>query len=85
MRGLALTALTLAGCATAPHAPKVVTVVSERIVPVPERLTRPCAVYHAQSQTVGEAIKGQNTNVANLDECNARMAEIRKLGEKGRP
>lgn len=80
MRGLAMTAcLALTACATQP--PKVVTVVVEKIVPVPVELTKPCPVYRAKRQTVGEAITGHNINAARLEECDARMKQIRELGQ----
>jgi hypothetical protein len=72
--------LVLAACATS--MPKVSTVVVEKLVPLPAALTKPCDEVKKQDDTFGEAVRLANARKASLAECNARMAEIRKLGEK---
>lgn len=82
MRALALTlALALlAGCATKPiQPPKVVEVVVTKIVPVPKELSKDCERIDKRDNTTGEAVRLANARKAALDECSARMAQIRKL------
>jgi len=82
MRSLGVIALlALVGCQTAKpiQPPKVVEVVVEKIVPVPEPLTAPCQQPAKQSNTVEEAVRLANARKAALDECSARMEKIRGL------
>lgn len=81
MRHLAIAVLLLAGCQSVPDPPKTVYVTVEKIVPVPAELTRDCAIYQIKQQTYGEAVAAANKRLASLEECNARMKQIRKLGE----
>ena len=73
--------LLLAGCASAPPKVEIVTVTVERIVPVPERLTRPCERFVPQSQTNFEAKRLAIVRDDAAAACNVRMAEIRALGK----
>lgn len=81
MRAIALTAcLALAACGTTPiKPPKVVEVVVTKIVPVPVELTEPCKQHAPQAKTVAEAVRIANARKLALDECSARMAQIRNL------
>jgi hypothetical protein len=81
MRALALiAALAVAGCATRPiQPPKVVEVVVEKIVAVPEELTVPCRNTAKQDNSVAEAVRLANTRDEYLDECSKRMQRIRNL------
>jgi hypothetical protein len=72
--------IAMTACAT--RMPKEAIVVVEKIVPVPTALTKPCDEVKKQDDTFGEAVRLANARKASLAECNARMAEIRKLGEK---
>lgn len=76
--------LLLAGCPLGnvrPPKPEVVTVVVEKMVKVPEQLSRDCDEIPKQSNTYDEAKRLANARKASLDECTGRMREIRKLGE----
>lgn len=78
--GCLLAAVLLAGCATKPiQPPKVIEVVVEKIVPVPEKLTEPCQSVEAKGRTVGEAVRLANARRLALEECSARLAKIRGL------
>ncbi len=81
MRAIAVIAcLLLTACASKPtKPPKVVEVIVEKIVPVPAELTEPCKQHAPQAKTVAEAIRIANARKLALDECSARMAQIRKL------
>ncbi len=82
MRRLALTlaALALAGCANQPiQPPKVVEVVVEKLVDVPEELTRDCGNTTKQDNSVAEAVRLANTRDELLKECTSRMRRIRGL------
>ncbi|WP_455363796.1 Rz1-like lysis system protein LysC [Marilutibacter maris] len=46
------------------------------------KLTEPCAQVGKRDNTVGEAVRLANARKAALDECSARMAQIRALGEE---
>lgn len=72
--------LALTACSSIPKMPGSVPVVVEKLVPLPERLTKPCDEVKKQDSTYGEAVRLANARLAALKECNARMAEIRKLG-----
>lgn len=75
-------ALALAGCQTpGPVVPKIVRVPVEVIVPVPAALTTPCDEVPTKAQTVEEAVRVANARLASLKNCNAKLAEIRKLGK----
>lgn len=74
--------LLLAGCASNPSLPKlpeVVRVPVVKIVPVPPELSAPCQVVDKRDNSVGEAVRLANARRAALEECDGRMAEIRKL------
>lgn len=74
----------LTGCKTAPHvvkAPEIVKVQVREIVPVPDELTKLCAIYEVKESTYGEAVTAANKRKASLEECNARMKKIRELGK----
>lgn len=81
---IALIALVLlAGCAhqpEKPHIPEVVHVTVEKLVPVDERLTKPCKPQRAASRTVEAVVAAYNANVTALEDCDGRMSEIRALG-----
>lgn len=82
MRTVAVIALlALAGCQTAKpiQPPKVVEVVVQKIVPVPDALTEPCQQPSKRSNTIEEAVRLANVRKAALDECSARMEKIRGL------
>lgn len=85
MRRLALIAATsvlLTGCPwnTKPvQPPKVVEVVVEKLVEVPEELTRDCGTAIKQDNSVAEAVRLANTRNELLKECTARMRRIRSL------
>ena len=82
MRQLALTIamLALAGCANQPvQPPKVVEVVVEKMVDVPEELTRDCGNSTKQNNSVAEAVRLANTRDELLKECTSRMRRIRSL------
>lgn len=83
MRCVQLIALALlAGCATKPiQPPKVVEVVVEKIVPVPDKLTEPCQQTEAKDRSVGEAVRLANARRLALAECSGRMEKIRGLGK----
>lgn len=74
--------LAIAACSSIPKMPDSVPVVVEKLVPVPEKLTRPCNEVEKKGDTYGEAVRLANARLAALKECNARMAEIRKLGSE---
>lgn len=82
MRRLALTlaALALAGCANQPiQPPEVVEVVVEKLVDVPEELTRDCGNTAKKDNSVAEAVRLANTRDELLKECTSRMRRIRSL------
>lgn len=81
MRGLAVVAcLLLTACGTTPiKPPRVVEVIVTKIVPVPAELTEPCKQHTPQAKTVAEAVRIANARKLALDECSARMAQIRSL------
>jgi hypothetical protein len=75
-------ALALAGCQSIPkpiQPPKVVEVVVEKLVPVPEELTRDCGTATKQDNSVAEAVRLANTRDELLKECTSRMRRIRNL------
>lgn len=75
----------LAGCAHEPERPKlpeVVHVTVEKLVPVDERLTKPCPAKRAVSRTVEAVVAAYNQNIATLEDCDTRMGEIRVLGRE---
>jgi hypothetical protein len=63
-----------------PTMPKMVTVTVEKLVPVDERLTKPCPTKRAVSRTVEAVVAAYNQNIATLEDCDTRMSEIRALG-----
>ena len=75
-------ALALAGCHSIPQPiqpPKVVEVVVEKLVPVPEELTKDCGNTAKQNNSVAEAVRLANTRDELLKECTSRMRRIRSL------
>lgn len=85
IHSVALIALALlTGCAHKPEKPKlpeVVHVTVEKLVPVDERLTKPCPAKRAASRTVEAVVAAYNANIATLEDCDSRMSEIRALGK----
>lgn len=81
MRAIVVVAcLLLTACGTRPiKPPKVVEVIVTKIVPVPAELTEPCKQHAPQAKTVAEAVRIANARKLALDECSARMAQIRNL------
>jgi hypothetical protein len=74
--------LALAGCHTArTTTPEVVYVTTEKLVPVPAALTRPCPAQRVQTRTVEAVVAAYNANVVAQDDCDARMKQIRGLGK----
>lgn len=65
--------------------PKTVQVEVTKFVPVPHELTEQCALYAPTEQTYAEAKRLALLRLESLQECNARMARIRSLGEKKTP
>lgn len=76
-----ITCLAITACSSIPKMPDSVPVVVEKLVKVPDKLTKPCDEVKKQDNTYGEAVRLANARLAALKECNARMAEIRKLGQ----
>jgi hypothetical protein len=62
-----------------PDPPKIVRVEVEKLVAVPEELTRDCGDEKPREQSYGEALRLANARGAYLDECTARMRKIRGL------
>ncbi len=74
--------LVLAGChAAKTTTPEVVYVTTEKLVPVPDALTKPCPAQHVQARTVEAVVAAYNANVVAQDDCDARMKQIRGLGK----
>lgn len=85
-----LLVLTLAACQSdagleVPEPPKIVRVEVEKLVSVPEELTRDCGDERPREQSYGEALRLANARGAYLDECTARMRQIRALKPKAEP
>ncbi|MGQ4661330.1 Rz1-like lysis system protein LysC [Lysobacter sp. F6437] len=76
---LALLALTACQTCPEPPLPEKVYITVEKLVEVPEELTRPCDVYQVKASTYGEAIIAANKRKASLEACNARLKQIRGL------
>lgn len=73
----------ISGCAHEPEKPRlpeVVHVTVEKLVPVDDRLTKPCPATRAASRTVEAVVAAYNANVTALEDCDGRMSEIRALG-----
>lgn len=80
---LTFAVLLIAGCAHEPEKPalpEVVHVTVEKLVPVDERLTKPCKPQRAATRTVEAVVAAYNANVTALEDCDSRMSEIRALG-----
>ena len=71
--------LTLSGCASVPHAPKVVQVPSNIYVTVPPELDADCAMPALANRTVDGAIDFAIRAKGSLIECSDRMAAIRAI------
>lgn len=79
-----LAGLALAGCRTCPDrvvVPEIVKVPVREYVPVPDKITRDCAIARAESRTVEAVVSAYNANITSLEACNADKAAIRKLGQ----
>ncbi len=63
-----------------PQIPEVVNVTVEKLVPVDERLTKPCTARRAATRTVEAVVAAYNFNITTLEDCDTRMSEIRALG-----
>lgn len=74
---LAIVALT--GCATRPVVPQVVKVPVVQVVAVPEELTRDCDQVPKKRDSYGEAVRLANARLESIQECTARMRQIRAL------
>ncbi len=79
-----LLALTLAACQSddglqVPDPPSIVRVPVEKIVAVPAELTADCGNEEPREQSYGEALRLANARAAYLEECTARMRQIRNL------
>lgn len=73
----------LAGCTTQPERPNMpekVYVTVEKLVPIDDRLTVPCMATRVTARTVEAVVSAYNANLLALQDCNARMGEIRALG-----
>lgn len=77
-------ALLLAGCghAVKPVVPKEVKVPVVQYVPIPEALTKPCPPVHADGRTVEAVVSAYNANIPVQSDCDARMEQIRQLGQR---
>ncbi|MEX5405082.1 hypothetical protein VPH47_12570 [Stenotrophomonas sp. WED208] len=78
-----IAAMLLVGCAHQPERPKLpekVHVTVEKLVPVDDRLTKPCPAKRAESRTVEAVVAAYNANLIVLQDCDTRMGEIRALG-----
>lgn len=76
--------LLLAGCRSAPEArpfvaPEIIRVPVARFVPLPDELTRPCAVPALAGRTVGDVVQASNARKLALARCNAQLRAIRDL------
>lgn len=78
---ISLLVLLLGGCqSTGPKSPEVVYVTVEKIVPVPEELTKPCTIGEPTDQTYQAAKDLALERREYLVECDGRMTRIRNLG-----
>ena len=71
--------LTLSGCATTPHVPKVVQVPVQVYVQIPPELDADCAMPTLANRTVDGAIDFAIRAKGALIECSDRMAAIRAI------
>lgn len=72
--------LPLAGCPNdRPPPPEVVYVEIEKIVPVPEELTKPCPAKRVKKRSVEALVDAYNTNTPIHEDCDKRMKRIREL------
>lgn len=80
--GLLTACALLAACQPqAVKPPKVVQTTVTRIVPVPERLTKPCAIAMPHENIVAEAVRVARERRAALEKCNQQLTEIRGLNQ----
>lgn len=77
---IALIILLLAGCASRPPKVETVYVTVEKMVEVPEELSRDCYDEPAKEQTYAEAKRLANLRKEALAECTKRMQRIRDVG-----
>lgn len=73
--------LLLTGCRSLPPPAAIVPVTVEKIVPVPEELSRDCDIHKKRNNTYGELKRLRAAAVAAAKECNGRLAKIRALGK----
>lgn len=76
--------LALVGCQSTPApvvVPEVVKVVVREYVPVPEELTRPCAVAELEDRTVESVVEAANARKVSLEQCNEQLRRIRELAD----
>jgi hypothetical protein len=76
--------LALTGCATVkPHLPvipKIISVPVVQYVPIPDELTAACHRTERTSNHVVDVVDAYNKRGDDIDECNKRMAAIRRMG-----
>ena len=74
--------LVMAGCKTCPDVvPEKVYITVEKIVTVPDELTKPCNEVTKRDNSYGEAVRLANARKASNEECSGRMKQIRGLGQ----
>ena len=71
--------LTLSGCATTPHVPKVVQIPVNIYVTIPPELSADCTMPVLADRTVNSAIDFAIRAKGALIECSDRMAAIRAI------
>ncbi|WP_080932942.1 Rz1-like lysis system protein LysC [Xanthomonas albilineans] len=72
--------LALAGCAQVrPAIPAKVYVPVSVPAQLPASLTKPCPAVRVKTRTVDALVAAYNADVSALDDCDARMSQIRKL------
>lgn len=70
-----------ATCARVAKPPREVTVVIEKIVPVPPALTAPCPIEAKRRHTYGEALRLAGARKLQQEFCNCKLLLIRALGQ----
>lgn len=72
--------LPLAGCGQQrPAIPQKVYVPVSVPAQLPPSLTKPCPAVRVKTRTVDSLVAAYNADVSALDDCDARMSQIRKL------
>jgi hypothetical protein len=64
-----------------PVVPQIVQVPVTKYVPVPAELTAACPKAKPEKRTVAEAVRVAKARGDALDQCNAQLDAIRKLGQ----